>query len=1194
MYIKQIEITGFKSFADRIKLQFSPGINSIVGPNGCGKSNVIDAIRWVMGEQKYSLLRSKAMDEVIFVGTSSRKPAGLSQVSLTFDNSDGILPMEFSEVTLTRRIFRDSGGQYLVNNKNVRLKDVNELLADTGIGSGAFYILSNQEIERVLSPNSQDRRSILEETAGINKYQIRKKETLQKLSAVKENITRLNDILQEVSRQQETCQIQAKKLEKYKKAKEKLSRLEATLLKFDLSELSEKVEELNSRISAAKKEKKSLDVELDKKSNEEVALLNRYNQCKVENEGVREAFQKIGIEEEKLKGNSNLFQEKIRQGEETLKEYESNLQLIEHRIETIQKGIDENLLALQKIQEEKDEITGLYDEVLQECNIKDKDYEEVKKQIDELSISLSGLLEEQKILKVKKEHSASSLDSLQKEKDRKHQQLEKMLADIKAADGSISTCRNELESLKQKKEQVEKERGELDSSRVGILKSYQEYTRRVRKLKEEIREARSEVAMLTREEESYRGFSAAFQAIMERRDTLPPLVPVHTIIRVSPEYETAADVVLGAHFQSIITQNRHDADLCIELLKRERLGRLTFFPMDLERKSIDNRDISRKLPGIVGWAKDLINTEVQYRDIVEIICGKTLIVTDLDSAYEIYRHQKRNRDFVPKMVSLDGDVLEFSGAVTGGRHKTDRSQLLSRTRRREELEQGMISKIKLLEKLETELKSLDEKLANQDKQWKEFQKNFDLVDKEYRDLSGQLKLFQSMNERGAEDLRTLRETSKELEAKIKAEELNLLEIDERECLIVSEIAEKENAIKAIREKNIDKVDEMGTVRSRRDELKKNLDELESRMRMINSRIEGDRAYLEDSLKDRNRVNELLSNKKIEIETNKNQLQDFSNQSSIISLKLKSMKIALESSRKSLEESEQALDSCKKMQADLDNQQRAIDERINRYKIDNIELDSKIAYAKDRLKEYSDEIIAQANLKVGETRENIQENIEKNRKNLQTFETVNFSADEEYERTKERYDTLKSQIDDLSDASNGLRKIIREMDSASLQALEETLENLNIRFGELFKKVFNGGMGRIFFSDPSNKLESGIEVEVQPPGKRTSNMNLLSTGEKSLTAVTFLFALLSIKPGPFVLLDELDAPLDENNVEKIATLVREFSDKSQFIVITHNKKTMEYADALIGITMEEPGVSKVVSVKFDDVDKFAEKSMLLTK
>lgn len=1185
MYIKQLQMNGFKSFADKTRLEFTPGINSLVGPNGCGKSNVIDAVRWVLGEQKYTLLRSKNMDEVIFAGTSKRKPAGLAQASLVFDNSEGFFPLDAPEIMLTRRAFRDGGGQYLVNNKAVKLRDVHELIADTGIGSGALFILSQQEIDRVLSSDSQERRSILEETAGINKYQLRKKETLRRLKETRQNISRLNDILQEVGRQVDLSKKQLRKLNRYKKLKEKLSRLEIMVLNLDLAEIERQKAELSTILENLGKQKQDTIDEAEKISHRMDHLASEKKRCEVELEAMREKYSRANLEEEKLRGEVDLTREKIRQAKSTLEEYRENLARINERIAQTEDRQDRAQGKLSRIEKLYRDKKAEYEQVNRLYEKLEEDLKGVQLKVEQSRSKLRELNEDLRVLRVQKEHTVNSQKSSAREIEKIEYQISKERSEIDGNLAQIRLKKSDTEKLEKLRQEKREKLKLLQAERNSIQTELSAAVEKREELKREIRNAQSELSLIIREEQEMRGFSGAFKELLKRKDNLPPLTPVHKVIGVKEELESAVEVVLGRDFQAIITRTREDANQCIDILKKQKLGRLTFYPLDMDRVQLRVPNISLDLEGIVGWAKDLIETDEKYRRIIDLICGKTLIVQDLNTAYEFYRHQKQAGGFIPRMVTLSGEVLEFTGAVTGGKYRVDRTGIFSRSRRQKKLEENISENKRLLEEEKKRAKELKQEALKAEKATTEITGQLEEVEQEIRKASGRVEILKTMVEKGKSRLEDLKNYLSEILKKIRSGENNVGDIDRRISALEKEIKIRQEQLKEYVSENEAQLEKLESLKEQRTRLKSSVDKIENDIRQVKQEIENNREYLEEKRKDQARVEQGVSQKEDEIENLEGSLREILNRTSVIKLKIQSLKRALDSSREEFKQKEDRVDEARKDLDKVEAEKASIVEKINQKNMEKVELESRWRYLKNRLNEFPEQLKKSVR-ESQKSKEELKLRIEKIRKKVFSYDDVNFSAEEEYNHHKERYDYLQGQVDDLKEAGANLLNIIKEMDASSLKALEQTLDLLNQRFLHLFKKVFGGGTASIYFTDPSNKLESGVEVSVKLPGKRTTNLNLLSTGEKSLTAVTFLFALLSIKPGPFVILDELDAPLDEANVEKIANLIREFSENSQFLVVTHNKKTMEYADTMMGITMEEPGVSKVVKVSFEQIDEFA--------
>jgi chromosome segregation protein len=1181
LYLKKLEISGFKSFADRTVLNFSPGINTVVGPNGCGKSNILDSIRWVLGEQKTTILRSKQMDEVIFAGTGKRKPSGMASVSILLDNSDKRFPIDKPEVEITRRLYRDGAGQYLLNGRVSRLRDIQESIADTGIGQGALFVLSAREVEQVLSPNSEDRRAILEETAGINKYQLRKKETLQKLNSTRDNVARLNDILQEVANQAESAKKQLAKLERYKKIKERLSLLECRNVMINIKSLDNQEKEIAQKTASLDETRATQDRETGKIQFQLDSSEKERKRAAEILEKEREELSKQSLEENEIRTVMDVAAEKIRQGESAIKELETNQAKLEARKQDTSKRIEENTSRLSEAEKTTTRMELEKEEKKKVLDAEESSFASIRQLIDDDKLKLSRAREDLEIARLKSKHEAEGLSSSRVQKTENEKKALQLMEELEQSDEKIATWDANLEALKTGRD---KSAEELKDAVDTLGKNSDELTRsekRFRELKESLLAIKSELSVMAREEEDFRGFSEAFRFVMKNRDKLPELTPVHTVITVEEQYETAIDITLGGHFQSIITRTRLNANKCVDYLKRERAGRLTFFPLDMDRTGSHPGAMPAGLQGIVGWARDLVACEDLYRDIVDVICGKTLVVKDLDCAYAIYERLKRDRKPVPKMVTIEGDVLEFSGAVTGGKFRQDRSQLLARQRKKKELESLFASKGKDFEKISKDITRMRESTTTLESQKKSLSSKVEQVEKEIRNISGQVQVLRRLKETAQSELTRIEDAELKLKEKIDLHSANIEKL--KESLKNLEEAHKTIEI-GISEREGSFREQFTGIESARRALEITSTKLEESRRLVlslKSRLEGDRGLMEQVESDMQNIRERMESKRKEIEVLKEDQIDARNKQSILGLRLKGLKIALESSRQKMAALDNSVEELRGKLASERQKKSSLDEQLNELKIKKIEIDARREYFNESLRQFVKETREAA--KKWETDDDkLQASIERTREKLQTVEGVNFSAEDEYNQHMERYNELKTQVDDLQDSSAKLRNIIKDMDTASLKALEETITTLDGIFDGFFRKIFGGGKAGVAFSDPENKLESGIDITVQPPGKRPSSISLLSSGEKSLTAVTFLFALLSIKPSPFVILDELDAPLDESNVEKIGTLIKEFSAGSQFVVITHNRKVMESSDIMFGVTMEELGISRLVSAKLQGV------------
>jgi len=1183
LFLKKLVLSGFKSFVGKTAFNFSRGINAVVGPNGCGKSNILDAIRWVLGEQRTTVLRSKQMDEMIFAGTGRIKPAGMAQVTLILDNANGKFPSDQPEVSICRRIFRGGGGQYFLNRKSTRLKDIQESIADTGIGQGAFFILSAREVEQVLSPNSDDRRAILEETAGINKYQLRKKETLRKLSATRENIARLNDILQEVGRQVAMSEKQLRQLNRYKSVRERLSKLECSVVLKEREKIDLEEAELSKKIKSVEQERQNIEIELERIKFEIYTQEKMRRRVSASLEREREEYSQKSREEGEVSRAIDLTSDRILRAKESLVEYGKNKDKLHTRIKQLKENIEKNREEAKEEDVAVSKLEAQFREAFNEFKTCEENYRKIRQKIEEMGKVRDSIREELGIVRVKAGHENAVRESAILEKDENKKRALKLIEELEESHGKLSSGEQELEDLEKKREEISAESSKLDNEFKKIYDKAAGEDRKRRGLKESLHSMRSEIAVLEREEENFRGFSEAFQRIMKNQKRLPSLTPVHKIIRVDERYETAIDVALGVHFQSIITKDRKDAGACIDFLKRERAGRLTFFPLDLDHSGKSLPSIDMKAPGIVDWARNLVQCEPLYRDILDMICRKALVVENLEAAYKLYDRWKRERSFIPRLVTLDGDVLDFSGAVTGGKFRADRSKLLSRQRRRREIEKEERKNAIELDESNKRISQIENSINRIAGLRKLKSEKLGQLNREIQNISGQLDVFRRLRKTANEDLSRIEKSEEKIRSRIDNHKKIQYELEEKIKSLEKSLSSRNDQIDSFEETHKGRLNELEDMKKSVDNLDRRTDEARHQKRMLEIKIESDSKYLIQMEPDMDNLDIKIKNREKELLNLESNLQDIKNSRSILNMKLKSYRRAIESSRKDLASADNDMEKSREKLAQISGRKSGTDELFNNLRIKRIEIESRRSYLRDRLTEFNKET-KKAAKRIQMNHKRITEEIEKTRNRLLSFDTVNFSAEEEFNEHKKRFNELKSQVDDLQESASGLRKIIREMDTVSIRALDETLVLVNERFSDLFKKVFGGGRAGVLFSDPENKLESGIDITIKLPGKRATNINLLSSGEKSLTAVTFLFSILSIKPGPFVILDELDAPLDDSNVEKIAALIQEFSKKSQFIVITHNRKTMEFSDTMFGVTMEEAGVSKLVSVKLNEMEK----------
>ncbi|MDY4250960.1 MULTISPECIES: chromosome segregation protein SMC [unclassified Clostridium] len=1181
MFLKSLEIRGFKSFADKTNLNFKKGVTAVVGPNGSGKSNISDSVRWVLGEQSVKTLRGGKMEDVIFAGTQFRKAVGLAQVSLTLDNSDNSLDTDYSEVTITRRIFRSGETEYLINNQKCRLKDIHSLFMDTGIGKEGYSLIGQGKIEAILSGKADDRRAILEEAAGIVKFKSRKEEAERKLSNTENNLTRIRDIISTYEERIEPLKEEREKALKYNVLSDDLRVREVSLLVNNIGVIDKDIKSINVEITNKSENIKEKREILNKLKEELVHLEEEIETIEKKNNAEKTEYYTKKEEVNKSLNDIEIYKERIKNFEEVIKKDNEEILRLEEVLIKSRKEKDLLLIELEeKIKEQinKENLIKEFEstnyKLINEIKKLEEDSEKIKEDEFEILRRTSEINNDIAIINkeiVNKEELSTSGEN-----------------NLKAIEGNISINIATISSINEKINTIKKLKEEIEANiidnrkKIGALSS--QLTRKerfIREIAKKINILDGKLTTLRDLEKSYEGYQLSIKKLMERieKGQIPygkGASVLGEIFTVDKKYETAIEISLGGAISNVITEDENTAKLLIEYLKKNSLGRATFLPLNIIKGSRINvsNDI-KNVKGYIGLASDLLNYDNKYKEIMDYSLGKTIIAENMEAALII----SRLGNYKIRIVTLDGEVISPGGALTGGSiYKKNNSSILGRRREIQELEESINtnkssynSELLLLDKIRDEIREIDEDILNKSDDIHE--KNIDITrfESEVRALENEsLKLKNSL-EVSKKEISLNNETLVKLRDEIvkKEENLRLLqntkeENKERIEIIQRELIEKKEVFDKIKEENIQvkiekaKLDEV--VYSRQSDLRrKEKEEKEKEERIFSLKKDND-----EKSSNINYLRKLIEDKTMFIsEVNKrlNELEDVFkfDEASRISLKDK-LKIKDGESNLIIEEI------------------RVLEIDLNRKEISFAKLESERENYYIKLNEELNLTLAEA-MEIAVKIENIskvKEEIFKIKNQITELGTVNLAAIAEYEEVCEKYQFMSSQEEDLNMAKEELMTVINEMTIKMQELFRENFTILNKNFNETFKDLFKGGNAELILGE-GDELTADIEINVQPPGKKLQNINLMSGGEKVLSAIALLFAILKMKPTPFCILDEIEAALDDANVYRYAEFLREFSENIQFIVITHRKGTMEASDVMYGITMEEKGVSKVVSV-----------------
>lgn len=1179
MYLKRLELQGFKSFADKTILEFKPGITSVIGPNGSGKSNISDSIRWVLGEQSIKSLRGAKSEDIIFAGTQNRKSLGFAEASIVIDNSDGKLPIEYSEVTVTRKIYRSGETGYYINKVPCRLKDILELFMDTGIGKDGYSIIGQGKIDEILSNKSEDRRHIFEEAAGIVKYRVRKAESEKKLEQTKLNLLRINDIISEIESNIDPLKMQAEKAKQFLDLREELKNIEVGLFLYNIESYKEKLEQIVKDIEIMEnhkqeevekqeklqKNKDDLKIAIDNLTSkiEEVQNLGFESSNKIEKINSEISISKERIinnnqNEERIKNEIKECEERIEELEEEKKQKVEKKDSLFSNKEKFEKELDEKQEELKKIMEKMStkelEIEGKK-QLLEKYT--DEKYEK-SSNINAQDVNYQNIQKRQNNLKLEISEVISELDG---QRDTK-QELSSKFFEI---ENKRSKLVNEIEEVSKQKQECENKINEFDIS--------------INKIVDEMRMKKSRLNFLIETEKEKEGYVKSVKSILIacNRD-LNLKKGMHgvlaNLISVDKKYETAIEMCLGASLQNIVTENEQDAKKLVEYLRKNNLGRASFLPITtVKGKKIDK--IKSKTNGVIGIASDLINTDKKYRQIVESLLGRTVIVDDMDTAINL----AKQNSYSFRIVTLKGDVINPSGAIQGGSVQTKTVNILGRSKEIEELKNNINLLDEKVKALQEDKVKYQESVSSVIETAKEFEKSLQEIDITYATEKQKILAIEEKIDSSQIRLSKLKQESKKNEEqKIeiqnnKEEEKRRIEEIELEVQKLNEVIQEFASLNKDNQKYVDDLNfditNLKISVSSFDESGTSIDEMILR---INQDIENNKKSIENKnneLNVKNEENKELNNKITELN---NEVIEIKNLVANSSTKVEELKASRLKNNEELAKIEKDISSQFDVIEDLKEHCVKID-------VKKTKLEQDLEQVINTLwEEYEITPNNAGDYKKPDNVLTTQKQVNTLRNNIKDLGSINIDAIEEYKKTKERYDFMCEQRLDLDVTAGKLRKIIYDMTETMKNQFSEKFKQINKNFSEVFVELFGGGKAELILNDEDNILECGIDIKVQPPGKKLQNMMLLSGGEKAFTAIALLFAILKINPAPFCILDEIEAALDDVNVYRYAEYLKKFSNDTQFLVITHRKGTMEAADTVYGITMEENGISKLLSMK----------------
>ena len=1192
---KEIEICGFKSFADTTRISFDGGITAIVGPNGCGKSNVSDAIRWVLGEQSSKALRGKSMQDVIFAGTEKRKKLSYCEVTLVFDNTQKWFNIDLDEVSLTRKLYRSGESDYMINKKPCRLKDIRDLLYDSGIGKDGYSIIGQGRVDEIIQSKPEDRRAIFEEAAGIAKYKARKTETESRLVRVRDNLSRATDIITEVERRLGPLKRQSEDAKKYLEYRDQLKQMEIDAYVYQFDHAAQTKNEINVKLQGYRDNLNVLTNSLETEQAKYDKSLNEIDQLDKRSAELHNKLLADNINLEKKQGDSRLLNEQTRHLKEQIDRLTAQIDAL--NLDINQKSAfvknatalcDDEKKNLNKLHEEAQDLSQKHLNLIDDLTKNETEKEENQRslidnlaKLTDIKANLSAYIAKRDTMLENIKNDNEKLSALQAEQAN--------LAEV------VKTLSTEVERLNSTKQSKDKSLNQISSQIESLAEQAESLSEAIYAIKTGISNDTNRKNILANLQADFEGYQFAVKRLMQdskSNSTLNNAIKgvVGNIISVDPKYSTAIEIALGGSIQNIVTKDENDAKTLINYLKQAHLGRATFLPISaVKPRSISASDRQYlNTTGCLGVASELVKCEAVYRSVIDSLLGSTVVCDNLDNAVVL----AKRTGYAFRIVTLEGDLLSPQGSMSGGSKKSNDSSLLSK---------------------ESEIKALEQNIANKTAELRG-------LEKEYQQVTEKLESLKALNSNESASLQQVNNEFFSKNASLENNKAKLAQIEEDVFTYQSQIKVATNIVEELNSQinSIDKVE---------------LDYAQTQAKVGEFNETNKNAY-EELKSRRDEYQEALTSSRIKIASTEE--------------KIKSLETNIESYTNDINTAKQSIE---KLNSDLMSQMRVYDEAINLNKskneneeLENLkqeieDLNTKISQFEDfkqtlmkELKDLDDKKtvlsgdIAKLNNKIyqEETRlqkvdidiENMQEriyeeyeltyndcaqiahideefdlknvliNINKVKNQINALGYVNINAIEEYKSEGARYEEMSSQVEDLRKAEEDAVNIIKDLSKEMLDKFNTEFEQIQANFTKVFKELFGGGNARLEILPSEDPLTAGIEIIAQPPGKNLSNITLLSGGEKTMTAIAILFAILKLKPMPFCFLDEIEAALDDANIERYAQYLKRFSDETQFIVITHRKPTMEVVDTLYGVTMEEKGVSKIVSVKLSDAVKLS--------
>lgn len=1182
-----MDVVGFKSFAERIGVDFVPGVTAVVGPNGSGKSNITDAIRWVLGEQSAKSLRGAKMEDIIFAGSDSRKPLNFAEVTLTLENEDQFLPIDYQEVSVTRRVYRSGDSEFFINKQHCRLKDIIDLFMDSGLGREAFSIISQGRVEEILNSKAEERRTIFEEAAGVLKYKTRKKKAEGKLTETQENLNRVNDIIHELEGQVEPLKIQASIAKDYLQQKEELEKIEVALTVYEIEELHGNWEQLSKQVEQNKGIEMELSTILQSKEAKVVEMRDHIAALDESITDLQTVLLHASEELEKLEGRKEVLKERKKNANQNKEQLEKSILTLEAKIdesttrrEELEKAVflleEEGNMLHQKLTEKQNQLKLLSENIEVKIESLKSDYIELLNNKASINNELSNIDGQIGNLSLRSNRLVEDNENFLKDRHIIEDKRNEILSSLKEIqmelEEQVHIYRNEQKNLENLRTQYDKQESNL----------YQAYSF--------LQKAKSRKDMLEEMEEDFSGFFQGVKEILKARNGKLSGIEgaIAELIQVPKEYETAIETSLGAATQHVVVATEESGRQAIQFLKNNSFGRATFLPLSvIKGKALSYQQVQavQNHPSFVGVASQLIQFDEKYSQVISNLLGTVIITKDLKGANEM----AKTLQYRCRFVTLEGDVVNAGGSMTGGALKQKSTSLLSRKGELEGLKEKLSEMEKQTSLKEEQVKQLKASIQEQEALLDGLRKKGEALRIKEQSIKG--------------DLREVEIEEKNMNEKLALYDMNISQYEEEQSKLtarkeeLSSLLQKaEQEISSLDQEIKQLTEQKNTQSSSKETLLEEINELKISLAANREQSSHAKEKLSKTIQDltENEVNfetirqdlELLSSEM----TDSSSGEAFLEEAAARKLQDKNETTKLIASRR-----EERLNLHNRVEdaelevRELKRQQRGLigvlkDEEIKLNRID-VELENRLAHLREEylLSFEGAKEDYPLTIPVDEARKKVK----LIKLSIEELGTVNLGAIEEYERVSERYEFLLEQKNDLQEAKDTLFQVIGEMDEEMKKRFEETFYGIRSHFEYVFQSLFGGGRADLRLTDPEDLLNTGVEIVAQPPGKKLQNLGLLSGGERALTAIALLFSILKVRPVPFCILDEVEAALDEANVHRFSQYLKRYSHETQFIVITHRKGTMEGADVLYGVTMQESGVSKLVSVRLEETKELVE-------